>query len=68
MKKLVVMGGGIGSLLLQPGSTLTYDYLISSTGPRLAVDEIEGLGAGGFTESVCKTDHAFAASQRFEDF
>jgi len=56
------------SLLLESGSTLTYDYLVISTGPRLAFDEIEGLGPGGFTESVCKTDHAFAASGRFEDF
>lgn len=40
------------------GETLHYDHLIIATGPRLAFDEIEGLGPEGFTTSVCHIDHA----------
>jgi sulfide:quinone oxidoreductase len=56
------------SLLLESGQTLAYDYLVIATGPRLAFDEIEGLGPEGHTESVCKTDHAVASSEVFEKF
>jgi sulfide:quinone oxidoreductase len=59
---------GSSSLLLESGTSLTYDFLIIATGPRLAFDEIPGLGPDGFTASVCKTDHAFTAAQKFEDF
>ncbi len=54
------------SLLLASGNSLDYDYLIIATGPRLAFDEIEGLGPEGHTESVCKTDHAHASAEVFE--
>ena len=39
-----------------------------ATGPRLAFDEIKGLGPQGHTASVCKTDHALHASEAFEAF
>lgn len=38
-----------------------YDYLVISTGPRLAFEEVEGLGPEGYTQSVCKTEHAAKA-------
>ncbi|HAO93008.1 MAG TPA: pyridine nucleotide-disulfide oxidoreductase, partial [Deltaproteobacteria bacterium] len=52
------------------GTTVPYDYLIIATGPKLAFDEIEGLGPKGNTVSICTVDHAeaaFAEYQRFLD-
>lgn len=54
------------SLLLSSGETLDYDYLVIATGPRLAFEEIEGLGPAGYTASVCKTAHALESSKDFE--
>ncbi len=46
-------------LLLKDGQEVGYDYLVITTGPRLAFDEVPGSGpAGGFTQSVCTVDHA----------
>jgi sulfide:quinone oxidoreductase len=57
------------SLLLEDDSTLEYDYLIIASGPRLAFDEVPGLGPhGGYTGSVCKTDHASIMAGGFEEF
>ena len=53
---------------LNDGTSLDYDYLVIATGPDLAFDEIEGLGPQGFTQSVCKTDHAAEAADAFEKF
>jgi sulfide:quinone oxidoreductase len=53
---------------LNDGSTLNYDYLVIATGPKLAFDEVEGLGPGGFTQSVCHVDHAGATGERWEEF
>ena len=56
-------------LRLADGALLDYDYLVITTGPRLAFDEVPGSGpVGGFTHSICTTDHAertFAAYERF---
>lgn len=53
---------------LNDGRTVDYDYLVIATGPELAYDEIPGIGPDGHTVSICKTDHAAAAANRFEDF
>ena len=37
---------------LDDGSAVEYDYLIIATGPRLAFDEVPGLGPDGYTSSV----------------
>ena len=55
-------------LLLGDDSTLDYDYLIVATGPKLAFDEIEGLGPEGFTESICSLDHAEKAFESWQEF
>lgn len=56
-------------LELNDGAFLTYDYLILATGPRLAFDEIPGLGPhGGFTKSVCHVDHAAETYLAWEKF
>jgi sulfide:quinone oxidoreductase len=51
---------------LNDGTFVPYDYLVIATGPHLAFGEIEGLGPEGFTESVCRTDHASKAAMAFE--
>jgi sulfide:quinone oxidoreductase len=60
-------------LTLDGGDTLDYDYLVITTGPKLAFNEVPGAGpltsgGGGFTHSVCSVDHAqefFADYQKF---
>jgi len=56
------------SLLLEGGEVLTYDYLVIASGPRLAFDEIEGLGPEGFTHSVCKSAHAAEVANTIDAF
>jgi sulfide:quinone oxidoreductase len=55
-------------LLLGDGSILNYDFLIVATGPKLAFDDIEGLGPAGFTHSICTIDHAEATYQSWQEF
>ena len=44
---------------LKDGSRIAYDYLVITTGPRLAFEEVPGAGPhGGFTQSICTVDHA----------
>ncbi|TQV74153.1 NAD(P)/FAD-dependent oxidoreductase [Exilibacterium tricleocarpae] len=45
-------------LTLHDGGSVTYDYLVICTGPRLAFELIDGLGPQGFTHSICTTAHA----------
>jgi sulfide:quinone oxidoreductase len=55
-------------LELGDGSSMNYDVLVIATGPKLAFEEIEGLGPAGFTQSVCHVDHAEQAAARWEAF
>lgn len=56
-------------LILKDGTSAHYDYLVISTGPALAFDEVEGLGPdGGFTQSICTSSHAVAAAEAFDKF
>jgi sulfide:quinone oxidoreductase len=56
-------------LVLEGGTTLTYDYLVIATGPALAFDEVPGLGPdGGYTQSICTTAHAQLAADAFDEF
>ncbi len=45
-----------------------YDYLVLATGPKLAFDEVEGLGPDGHSVSICTTAHAKVASYKWETF
>jgi len=57
------------TLHLEQGGALTYDYLVIATGPKLAFDEIPGLGPDtGFTQSICTTPHAATAWARYQQF
>ena len=53
---------------LADNTAVDYDYLIIATGPRLAFDEVPGLGPEGYTSSVCHVDHAAIAAQDWEKF
>lgn len=54
-------------LELDNGSSVDYDYLVITTGPRLAFEEIEGSGpSGGYTSSVCTIDHAETAWEQYQ--
>ncbi|MBA3904198.1 MAG: pyridine nucleotide-disulfide oxidoreductase [Rhodocyclaceae bacterium] len=55
-------------LELGDGSMMDYDYLVIATGPKLAFDEIEGLGPGGHTQSICHVDHAVEAEKAWGEF
>jgi len=49
--------------------TIGYDYLVIATGPRLAFDEVPGLGPEeGFTQSVCTGPHALTAWLAYQKF
>ncbi len=53
---------------LNGGESVSYDYLVVTTGPELAFDEIAGLGPAGHTQSVCHVSHAVQAHEAFERF
>ena len=51
------------------GTVLEFDYLVICTGPRLAFEEIPGFGPiNGHTQSICTTDHASSAWERYQEF
>lgn len=58
-----------GTLSLDGGESLAYDYLVIATGPKLAFEEVPGAGPhGGHTHSICTVGHAemfFADYQKF---
>ena len=53
---------------LDDGRQIDYDYLIIATGPKLAFDEVDGLGPNGHTESICHVDHAVEAEKHWQEF
>ena len=55
-------------LELADGNRLAYDYLIITTGPKLAFDDIPGAGPDGHTQSICKVDHAEKAWTQYQQF
>ena len=55
-------------VVLADGRTVDYDYLIIATGPKLAFEEVEGLGPEGYTNSVCTVDHAEKAWADWQEF
>ncbi len=56
------------SLRLRGGAEVAYDYLVITTGPKLAFDEVPGLGPSGFTQSVCTQEHALTAWEKYQEF
>ncbi|HYW92450.1 MAG TPA: FAD/NAD(P)-binding oxidoreductase [Gammaproteobacteria bacterium] len=52
-------------LTTQNGTSVDYDYLVITTGPELAFDQVEGAGPDYHTQSVCTVDHAERAYQAY---
>jgi sulfide:quinone oxidoreductase len=53
-------------LIFSDGATLSYDYLVVTTGPSLAFDEVEGSGPAAHTQSICTTAHAEQTYKAYE--
>lgn len=57
------------ALELADGSRVDYDFLVITTGPKLAFDEVPGAGPhAGFTQSICSIDHAERAYLAYQQF
>lgn len=55
-------------VVLADERVIDYDFLVIATGPKLAFDEVEGLGPNGYTHSVCTVDHAEIAYGNWQKF
>lgn len=55
-------------ITISSGALISYDYLVIATGPKLAFDDIPGLGPDGHTASVCTLDHAEKAYEQYRKF
>jgi len=60
-------------LQLADGQTVSYDYLVITTGPKLSFAEVPGAGpvhsgGGGHTHSVCTVPHAEAFWADYQKF
>lgn len=67
-KKATVIDAAASQLTLEDGSTLAYDYLVIATGPKLAFEEVEGLGPAASSESVCTHAHSQQAWEHYQRF
>ena len=56
------------ALELADGTRVAYDYLVITTGPKLAFDEVPGAGPDANTLSICTYDHAEHAWGRYQEF
>ena len=50
------------------GGFLDYDFLVITTGPKVAFENIKGLGPNGYTQSLCHVEHTVLASKAWEQF
>lgn len=55
-------------LTLSTGDKVAYDYLVITTGPKLAFEEVPGLGPAAFTQSVCTQAHSLQAWETYQRF
>ena len=72
-KAVTQIDADASKLTLVGGETLSYDYLVIITGPKLAFDEIAGAGpvasgGGGHTHSICHVDHALEFYADYQEF
>ncbi len=59
----------VNTVTLDGGETLAYDYLVITTGPKLAFDEVPGAGPhGGHTHSICTVTHAEQFWAEYQEF
>ncbi|WP_138381105.1 NAD(P)/FAD-dependent oxidoreductase [Luteithermobacter gelatinilyticus] len=57
---------GENRLILADGTEESYDFLVITTGPRLAFDQIKGAGPAYHTRSICTLEHAEDSFRDFE--
>src|SRR5512140_1646514 len=55
-------------LTLADGTIVDYDYLVITTGPKLAFDDVPGLGPKGHTTSVCTHGHSQESWDQYQKF
>jgi sulfide:quinone oxidoreductase len=53
-------------LELADGKSVDYDFLVITTGPKLAFEEVTGSGPEGHTLSVCTVEHAEKAYEGYQ--
>ncbi|MGA7179051.1 MAG: FAD/NAD(P)-binding oxidoreductase [Thiobacillaceae bacterium] len=53
---------------LGDGERIKYDYLVIATGPKLAFDEVDGMGPEHFSNSICHVDHAAKSGNTWKTF
>jgi len=56
------------NVITRAGTVVPYDYLVIATGPKLAFDEVDGLGPEANTVSVCTLDHAEKGYEQYRKF
>ena len=67
-QKATAIDADASQVVVADGTVLKYDYLVIATGPRLAFEEVAGLGPDGFTQSVCTHEHAASAWAHYQEF
>jgi sulfide:quinone oxidoreductase len=68
VNKVTKIDAEASKLTLDDGGHVDYDYLVIATGPKLAFEEVPGLGPDGYTQSVCSQDHSAKAYERYQEF
>ena len=64
---VVSIDAAANRLTVAGGKAVSYDFLVVATGPKLAFDEVPGLGPDGFTQSVCTQEHAARAFGKYQE-
>lgn len=67
-QKAIAIDAEGSTVTVADGTVHKYDYLVIATGPRLAFEEVPGLGPDGFTQSICTQDHAASAWAGYQEF
>jgi sulfide:quinone oxidoreductase len=67
-KRVDTLDAAGNTLVLEDGTRLAYDYLVITTGPKLAFDEVPGAGPQLHTQSICSVDHAQTAHEAYQAF
>jgi sulfide:quinone oxidoreductase len=68
-KPVVRIAAAEKSVELADGTRISYDFLVLTTGPKLAFDEIPGFDrASGHSHSICTLEHALETYRHYREF